>query len=205
MTRPPLRGNGMSERNLNHAVTSLSALAAKLKSRSTTPQPETRPTTELPSDEEQAQLRREAIQRGLELELRGYADEPILVAETDTSFHTILSYWKVPVLFIVPPCDTDNTQSSAHKFPHLFQVAMTVLAMPATSVPSERVFSSSGRTDTAARNRLSPGLMEALQILKFNQRNHVLDFSSAIRDDPKEFEQVIPEEQLESEVRMDFS
>jgi hypothetical protein len=86
---------------------------------------------------------------------------------------------------------------------------MTVLAMPATSVPSERVFSSSGRTDTAARNRLSPALMEALQILKFNRRNNVLDFSSAIQDDPKELEVVIPEEQSESEaaegVEMDFS
>jgi len=77
---------------------------------------------------------------------------------------------------------------------------MTVLAMPATSVPSERVFSSSGRTDTAARNRLSPALMEALQILKFNQRNNGLDFFGATRDDPMEFEVVIPEEQSESEV-----
>jgi hypothetical protein len=60
---------------------------------------------------------------------------------------------------------------------------MTVLAVPATSVPSERVFSSSGRTDTPARNRLSPMVMEALQVLKFNYRNNVLDFRSAIADD----------------------
>ncbi|KIM21426.1 hypothetical protein M408DRAFT_33590, partial [Serendipita vermifera MAFF 305830] len=73
--------------------------------------------------------------------------------------------------------------SSASRFPRLFQLSMTILAVPATSVPSERVFSSSGRTDTAARNRLSPELMEALQILKFNRRNNVLDFGSAIRED----------------------
>ena len=106
MTRPPLRGDGLSEHNLNRAVTSLSSLAAKLKSRSTTPQPETQPTMELPNDDKQKQLQREAIQRGLELELRGYTDEPVLVAGTDTSFHTILSYWKVHILFIVPPPDT---------------------------------------------------------------------------------------------------
>ena len=71
------------------------------------------------------------------------------------------------------------------------------------------LFSSSGRTDTAARNRLSPVLMEALQILKFNRRNNVLDFSSAIRDDPKDLKAVIPEERMENEVAkavgMDFS
>jgi hypothetical protein len=154
-------------------------------------------------------MRREMIQRELELELKGYTEEPILTAETDTSFHTILSYWKVCMLFIIPQLDTDHSHASAHNFPHLFQVAMTVLAMPATSVPSERVFSSSGRTDTTARNRLSPALMEALQILKFNRRNNVLDFSGAIQDDLRELEVVIPEEQSESEaaegVGMDFS
>jgi hAT family C-terminal dimerisation region len=77
---------------------------------------------------------------------------------------------------------------------------MTVLAVPATSVPSERVFSSSGRTDTAARNRLSPLLMEALQILKFNGRNNVLDFRSAISDNIDDLQEVIPEEQAEREV-----
>jgi hypothetical protein len=97
--RPPLRGAGLSERNLNHAVTSLSALAAKLKSRSTTPLPENQPTLEPPSDEEQTRLKREAVQRELELELRNYVDEPVLTAGTDTSFHTILSYWKVSMPF----------------------------------------------------------------------------------------------------------
>jgi hypothetical protein len=77
---------------------------------------------------------------------------------------------------------------------------MTILAIPTTSVPSERIFSSSGQTNTAAHNRLSPILMEALQILKFNRRNNILDFSSAIRDDPRELDIVILEEQLESEV-----
>lgn len=63
---------------------------------------------------------------------------------------------------------------------------MTVLAIPATSVPSERVFSSSGRTDTAARNRMAPVVMEALQFLKFRYRKRKLDFSSGVRDDPED-------------------
>jgi hypothetical protein len=82
---------------------------------------------------------------------------------------------------------------------------MTVLAVPATSVPSERVFSSSGRTDTAARNRLSPFMMEALQVLKYNHRSKALDFSIHFSDDimnleAVEYDEISREDALE-EVR----
>ncbi len=49
---------------------------------------------------------------------------------------------------------------------------MDVLPIQGTSVPCERVFSSSKETDTARRNRLTPEMMEALQILKFTIRSH---------------------------------
>jgi hypothetical protein len=45
----------------------------------------------------------------------------------------------------------------------------------ATSVPCERVFSSAKETGTAKRNRMSPVLMEALQLLKFALKQ-CLDF-----------------------------
>lgn len=45
---------------------------------------------------------------------------------------------------------------------------MDYLPIQASSVPSERVFSSSAETDTVRRNRISPVLMEALQMLKFS-------------------------------------
>lgn len=45
---------------------------------------------------------------------------------------------------------------------------MDYLPIQASSVPSERVFSSSAETDTVRRNRISPILMEALQMLKFS-------------------------------------
>ncbi len=48
---------------------------------------------------------------------------------------------------------------------------MDVLPIQGTSVPCERVFSSSKETDTARRNRLTPEMMEALQILKFGIRS----------------------------------
>ncbi len=44
---------------------------------------------------------------------------------------------------------------------------MDILPIQASSVPCERVFSSSKETITARRNSLSPCLIEALQVLKY--------------------------------------
>ena len=53
---------------------------------------------------------------------------------------------------------------------------MDYLAIQATSVPCERVFSSAKVTDTVKRNQISPMLMEALQTLKFILKKWQLDF-----------------------------
>src|ERR1700687_5518960 len=55
-------------------------------------------------------------------------------------------------------------------------MAMDYLAVQATSVPCERVFSSAKETDTAKRNRISPLLMEALQMSKFWLKKQRLNF-----------------------------
>ena len=47
---------------------------------------------------------------------------------------------------------------------------MDILPIQASSVPCERVFSSSKETITARRNALSPHLVEALQLLKFSTK-----------------------------------
>jgi len=62
------------------------------------------------------------------------------------------------------------------EFPMLFSIAMDYLPIQATSVPCERVFLSAKDTDTPKRNRISPDLMEALQMLKHSLKKERLNF-----------------------------
>ncbi|KAJ2994371.1 hypothetical protein NUW54_g7561 [Trametes sanguinea] len=59
-----------------------------------------------------------------------------------------------------------DTHSTA--FPYLFHVALDVLPVQASSVASERVFSSSKETDTLRRSGLDGAMMEILQVLKYS-------------------------------------
>lgn len=57
-------------------------------------------------------------------------------------------------------------------------MALDYLPIQASAVPCERAFSSSAETDTNRRNRISPNLMEALQIIKYSIRNDLIDFTA---------------------------
>ena len=58
---------------------------------------------------------------------------------------------------------------------------MDLLPAQATSVPCERVFSDSKETTTARRNCLTPKIMEATQILKFQAKNkRQIDFTEGL-------------------------
>lgn len=63
---------------------------------------------------------------------------------------------------------------------------MDYLPVQASSVPCERVFSSSAETDTKKRNRIKPELMEALQILKFALKKERLNFTGDLLTGEKE-------------------
>lgn len=58
---------------------------------------------------------------------------------------------------------------------------MDYLPIQASSVPCERVFSSSAETDTKKRNRISPTLMEALQMLKYDFKKQRLSFTTGMK------------------------
>jgi len=76
-------------------------------------------------------------------------------------------------------------------FPTVFALAMDILPIQASAVPCERVFSSGKETMTPRRNRISPQIMEALQILKFATRSEQgLDFTAgtSMEDELEELE-----------------
>ncbi|KAG6822496.1 hypothetical protein H0H92_013636, partial [Tricholoma furcatifolium] len=83
------------------------------------------------------------------------------------------------------PLDTNLLyfwEMNRRETPTLFHMAMDFLAIQASSVPSERVFSSAAETDTSRRNRIRPLLMEALQTIKFSIRQEsCADFTSEYR------------------------
>ena len=61
---------------------------------------------------------------------------------------------------------------------------MDILPIQASSVPCERVFSSSKETTTPRRNKLSPKLVEALQLLKYDRKHGTpLNFTTGLDKD----------------------
>jgi hAT family C-terminal dimerisation region len=68
-------------------------------------------------------------------------------------------------------------------FPMVFAIAMDYLAIQALSVPCEHAFSSSGEMDTVHCNRLSPVLMDALQMSKFGFSKEPFNFTKGILTD----------------------
>ena len=83
----------------------------------------------------------------IQIELKNYMKEPVLPLSA-----TPLLWWKL----------------NCHKYPLIAKAARIILCVPATSVPSERVFSTAGDIVTAQRASLSPDNVDALIFLKKN-------------------------------------
>jgi hypothetical protein len=65
---------------------------------------------------------------------------------------------------------------------------MDYLPIQASAVPCEHIFSSSGETYTKRRNRISPPLMEALQMVKFSLKKERLNFTEGWQASQKDME-----------------
>jgi hAT family C-terminal dimerisation region len=75
-------------------------------------------------------------------------------------------------------------------------MAMDYLPIQASAVSCERVFSSSAETDTKKRNRISPVLMESLQMLKYHLKKERLNFTDGWSLSEKELIEDAPEEDM---------
>jgi hypothetical protein len=56
------------------------------------------------------------------------------------------------------------------KFPNIWKLASCILAIPATSAPSERVFSAAANIVNKKRVRLKPDMVDLLIFLKANSK-----------------------------------
>ena len=77
-------------------------------------------------------------------------------------------------IFLKEPPVTPNTnplhwwKQNSHRFPYLSEVAKRVLCIPATSVPSERIFSKSGLVVNKQRASLKPSNVDMIVFLNKN-------------------------------------
>ncbi|EIW74484.1 hypothetical protein CONPUDRAFT_36856, partial [Coniophora puteana RWD-64-598 SS2] len=94
-------------------------------------------------------------EKHLDEEYQAYTSEPLAHEGLDP-----LKYW----------------EGKRDTFPTLFAMAMDFMPIQASSVPSERVFSSAAETNTKKRNRLSSTMLEITQILKFGLKKERLSF-----------------------------
>ncbi|KAL6309508.1 ribonuclease H-like domain-containing protein [Sparassis latifolia] len=82
-------------------------------------------------------------------------------------------------------CYLPHIQLYYKDFPMLHAIALDYLPVQPTSMPSERVFSSSSDTDTKKRSRITAPLMEALQMLKFSLKHERTMWHSLYLTDEK--------------------
>jgi hypothetical protein len=110
-------------------------------------------------------------EQSIEQEYQTYITAPLSLKNVN-----IIKFWEVIAEFDFVIFIDEILQVNGATFPTLFQMAMDYLPIQASSVPCERIFSSSAETDTKKRNRISPLLMEALQMLKFHLKKDRLNF-----------------------------
>jgi hAT family C-terminal dimerisation region len=128
----------------------------------------------------------------IEQEFQSFVSAPLSPKGTST-----LKFWEVcEAKRSVNLFDHSEKQSSQSMHLTLFEISLDYLPIQASTVPSERAFSSSAETDTKKRNRINSTLMEALQMLKFAIKKARLDFTSGWITSEREMQDEVPEEDL---------
>ena len=113
----------------------------------------------------------------------------------------ILKFWEVSDSCCGFPIRTNRAiQSNRKVYPTIYAIAMDYLPIQASSVPCERIFSSSAETDTRRRNRISPLVMEALQMLKCQFRTERMDFTTGWMTLEKHMTEDCPDKDLLQEL-----
>ena len=98
----------------------------------------------------------------------------------DLGGRSIVQWWGVSTIFTpVEMAINSPLQLNATRYPVWSSLALDYLPIMASSVSSERAFSSAGITINKRRNRLGPDLVEALQFLKCWFRRDLI-----FREDP---------------------
>jgi hypothetical protein len=114
---------------------------------------------------------------GWAAELRRYlGDLPVDVTK-DTD---IVVWWAVSIILVPHSVEfTANSiiQKHCEVYPTLASIAKDICAVPATSVPCERLFSAGAEIATDRRSRLGADKFEHLQILKHAWRSSITDHS----------------------------
>lgn len=98
-------------------------------------------------------------------ELESYLDAN-LEATTD-----VVGWWGVSTPFLSWIVVLILVQTHSSQYPILAWIARDYLPIQGSATPSERAFSNASLTDSKQRNRLTPEIFEALQILKSAYRN----------------------------------
>lgn len=92
----------------------------------------------------------QSLNAKIEAEVKVYLSVPVIKSEADP-----LQWWSL----------------HAEELPHLATIAQKFLCIPATSVPSERVFSASGHILSPHRAKLKPEKVNMLTFLHFNLKD----------------------------------
>jgi hypothetical protein len=149
---PSTAPNARASRNLGFGFDGIGGMLAELNGIADSSQLETGQLPRVLTEHEQDEADRHMV----EAEIHNYIAAPVYPGLD------IMGWW--------------NVHRNTYRL--LWKVARDVLPAQATSVPCERVFSSSKQTCTSLRNSLQPHLVEKLQIVKFGLREDRLDFDN---------------------------